>query len=158
MLGLMKTAILAFAPCVALAFGCSGSSGTGVGEQQLEGAGGDASDAAPGSCAAASAGTCSTARAYLSCTNGGVTEGCLSDDLTKCPGTEMVSGGFRSADGAVTESNGPLVCQNQCASNEYGSECGSVGPSGHGGQPAARCRTMGITPGGTEFLCCPCGS
>jgi hypothetical protein len=92
----MKTAILAFAPFVALACGCSSSSGTGVGEQQLEAARGDASDAAPGSCSAASAGTCSTARAYLSCTNGGVTESCLSDDLTKCPGTVMVSGGSRS--------------------------------------------------------------
>ena len=152
MLGMLKKSFVASVLCVALEFGCSGSSGTGVDEQQVEGVGGDASDAAPGSCAAASAATCSTARAYLSCTNGGVTEGCLSNDLTQCPGTVMVSGASRSADGAVTESNGPLVCKNQCASNEYGSECG------HGGQPAASCRSMGITPGGTEFLCCPCGS
>lgn len=158
----MKASLLASALCVAPAFGCSSSSGTGVADQPIEGADRGSPDAAPGSCpamtAAASAATCSTARAYLSCTNGGSTELCLSDDPAQCPGTLMVSGASLSADGAATESNGPLVCQNQCASNEYGSECGSVGPSGYGGQPAASCRALGITPGGTAFFCCPCGS
>ena len=155
---MMKASILAFAPCVALAFGCSGISGTGIADQQLEGAGEGAPDAAPGSCpavTAASAATCLSARAYLSCTNGGETELCLSDDLTQCPGSVMVSGASRSADGAVTESNGPLVCQNQCASNEYGSKCGSVV---HGGQPAGSCRSLGLTPEGPAGFCCPCGS
>jgi hypothetical protein len=62
-----------------------------------------------------------------------------------------------SADGASTVSSVPLVCQDQCASDEYGVECGGIGPNAGAEQPAASCRGMGITPGGTEFFCCLCG-
>jgi hypothetical protein len=105
----------------------------------------------------ASPGQCTAAFAYLSCTNGGVTEGCLSNDVTQCPGTIMVSGGGGNADGASTVSSGPLVCHDECASDEYGVECGGIGPTASAGQPPASCRGMGITPGGTEFFCCLCG-
>ncbi|HXN33446.1 MAG TPA: hypothetical protein VN894_16370 [Polyangiaceae bacterium] len=158
---------LGYLAAAVLAAGCSGNAGQGD----------DAREAgtALGSCtwpsslnpaADASWGQCSAARAYLSCTTpGGAGEECLSNDPTRCPNPDniMVSFGASNGDASIMESASALVCQNKCQPNEYGAECGGVGPpppggQGPGAQPPAGCRGMGVTPGGTQFLCCPCGS
>jgi len=90
----------------------------------------DASDAAQGQCRAA--------RALVQCDlGGGVTEGGLSDDATRC------SGGAAGHD--------------LCNEDEYGAACGSVGPSqAVADDPPAGCRSKLMTPGGVAFFCCPC--
>jgi hypothetical protein len=86
---------------------------------------------------------CSAARAYVTCKfSNGDGEGCLSDDPAQCPGAGPVG------------ATGPS-CQDACTSGEYGVACGGPGPSSQA-QPPTGCRTIGITPGGTEFFCCPC--
>jgi hypothetical protein len=90
----------------------------------------------------AAAGACHAKRALVQCSlPGGLTEGCLSDDLAQCPG---------SADAGGT-------CTDQCAAGEYGVACGQVGPTPIGTPPAA-CRDMGAIPAGIVYYCCPCGS
>ncbi len=91
----------------------------------------------------ASTGQCAAARSYLSCQgSNGVTELCLSNDPTQCPGPNLQPG--------VS-----FTCSDRCNTSEYGVECG-FGP-GPAPQAASNCRSMGITPGGTGFYCCPCG-
>jgi len=47
-------------------------------------------------------------------------------------------------------------CEDQCAGDEYGIECGS-GPNVSSDLPAG-CRSLGAVPSGAAFGCCPCGS
>jgi hypothetical protein len=100
--------------------------------------------------ASGAGGACYAGRAYLSCTasNGGGGEGCLSDNLTQCPGP--------SATG-LTYSN----CQDACQPDEYVLMCGSIGggqgnPSPTSTPPAACHLSTAINPGGREPYCCPC--
>jgi hypothetical protein len=99
----------------------------------------------------ASNGQCVAARALLSCPlAGGVTEGCLSNDLTQCP-----SGGPQA--GAPSG-----ACQDECQANEYALSCGTIGPGNQDAEPPppppAACRGAGVTPAGIYYECCPCGS
>ena len=90
----------------------------------------------------AAAGACHAKRALMSCSlPGNLTEGCLSDDPTQCPGAADAGG----------------TCTDQCAAEEYGVACGQVGP-GPIGTPPAACRDMGAIPAGIVYYCCPCGS
>jgi|HubBroStandDraft_1064217.scaffolds.fasta_scaffold105135_1 hypothetical protein len=96
----------------------------------------------------ASSGQCRAARAVLSCSSAnGSGEGCLSDDPTQCPTT-----------GLICVSCGPFTCHDQCEPSEYGLVCGGIGPSVSAAQPPSDCRSVGVTPGGTAFYCCPCGA
>jgi hypothetical protein len=80
---------------------------------------------------------CTAARALVQCDlGGGEGEVGLSDDPTRC------SGGSPG--------------KNQCADDEYGVACGSVGPSQAAAEPPAGCRSKFPTPGGVVFYCCPC--
>ncbi len=48
-------------------------------------------------------------------------------------------------------------CSSNCASNEYGLACGTIGPSSSPApEPPAGCHTPLYTPGGLTFYCCPC--
>ena len=90
----------------------------------------------------------SAKRMLLDCTGSGVTETCVADDATACPGSGPVVG-----DSAV--------CRNLCAANEYGLSYGAVGPLGPPASiplPAGACRLGLPTPGGIAFYCCPCGT
>ncbi|HEX4352291.1 MAG TPA: hypothetical protein VHZ95_05240 [Polyangiales bacterium] len=92
-----------------------------------------------------SAGQCKAARAYLTCqgSNGGG-EGCLSNDLTQCPGPDPVIGETFSA------------CKDACAADEYAVACGGPGPGPYPSPPAG-CRDSSIAnPGGGSVACCPC--
>ena len=95
-------------------------------------------------------GACFAGRTYLTCTgsNGGG-EGCLSDNLTSCPGPNATPG--------VTYSN----CQDVCAPDEYVLVCGTVGPppgdaSPTSNPPAACHISSAVNPSGREPYCCPC--
>ena len=97
--------------------------------------------------ASGAGGACFAGRAYLTCTssNGGG-EGCLSNNLTQCPGP--------SATG-LTYSN----CQDACQLDEYVLMCGSIGPPQAGASPTstppAACHlSSAINPGGREPYCC----
>jgi hypothetical protein len=97
----------------------------------------------------ASDGQCTAARTLLACTDGdgGIDEGCISNDPTQCP-----------SDG-VTVPGATFTCHDQCAPTEYGAVCGGIGPTAPpAASPPSACRSMGVTPGGTQFYCCPCGS
>jgi hypothetical protein len=93
----------------------------------------------------AATGQCRAARAFVTCQDGtGGGQGCLSNDPMRCPDL--------SAQPAVG-----LTCQNECAANEYGAACGSVGPStAPFPTPPTGCRMVAPTPGGIAFYCCPC--
>jgi hypothetical protein len=94
-------------------------------------------------------GSCFAGRAYLSCSgsNGGG-EGCLSDNLMSCPGSNATPG--------VTYSN----CQDVCELDEYVLLCGTIGPpldASPTSTPPATCHlSRAINPGGREPYCCPC--
>jgi hypothetical protein len=92
----------------------------------------------------AGAGACQPAHALLSCTDGNVTELCLSDDPTRCPGVSALPG--------VTVDN----CHDLCDPQEFAVVCGSVGP-GPTNDPPAGCHGAEATPAGIVFYCCPCG-
>jgi hypothetical protein len=48
-------------------------------------------------------------------------------------------------------------CSNNCADNEYGVACGTVGPSSSPTpDPPAGCHAPLHTPGGVSYYCCPC--
>ena len=69
--------------------------------------------------------TCAPSRAYVSCTlSGGVTEHCLSDTATSCPGVPPFD-----------------PCKDECRSEEYAVACGGVG-SGPIPEPPADCRAI----------------
>lgn len=88
--------------------------------------------------------SCKSAAAYLRCEfSGGVTGLCLSDDATRCPDNASVIGTLKG-------------CQNQCKPNEYAVSCGGIGPNIGNAAPPAGCRSLGVTPGGPGFHCCPC--
>jgi hypothetical protein len=102
----------------------------------------------PASLNDAGPGACTVGRAYVVCSYpSGGGELCISDDPTSCPG-------FSST-----------ACTNKCAPNEYAVSCGGPppGPTADGGAPAftyqeapAGCVSVGFTPGGNEYSCCPC--
>jgi hypothetical protein len=119
---------------------CSGST---VGSSSA-GAGGVAACTWPASLddADAAPGACHARRAMVQCQlPDGVTEGCLSDDPTQCPGAPDAGG----------------TCTDQCAQDEYAVACGQVGP-GPIGTPPAGCRSLGAIPAGIVYYCCPCGA
>ena len=89
----------------------------------------------------------SAKRMLLECTGSGITETCVANDATACPGSGSVVG-----DSAV--------CRNLCAANEYGLSYGGVGPLAPPPSIAlpAACKLGLPTPGGTAFYCCPCGT
>jgi hypothetical protein len=88
-------------------------------------------------------GACHPARLFLSCDgSNGVSEGCLSDDPSHCPGDDATPG--------VTYS-----CHDTCAPNEYAVSCGSIG-GGSSVDPPAGCHSALATPAGIVFFCCPC--
>lgn len=126
------------------------SGGAASGEKA---SGSAAGDAVPAQCGRASGldgpgaprDSCTSKRASLTCAlPGGVTELCLSDDLTKCPADP--SGLGASA----------VSCTNQCASNEYAVTCGGIGPNIGNAAPPENCKSLGPTPGGPQSFCCPC--
>lgn len=48
-------------------------------------------------------------------------------------------------------------CVNQCADNEYGLACGSIGPSASPTpEPPEGCHSASNTPAGIAYYCCPC--
>jgi len=89
----------------------------------------------------------SAKRMLLECTGSGITETCVANDATACPGSGS----------AVGDS---AVCRNLCAENEYGLSYGGVGPLAPPPSIAlpAACKLGLPTPGGTAFYCCPCVS
>jgi hypothetical protein len=88
------------------------------------------------------------ARYFLQCGPGNdITGLCLSDDPTACQGPNAIP-----------------HCTDQCEADEYAVSCGgppvldadgSVQPTP---LPPSACRSMGGTPGGNVFYCCPCAS
>jgi hypothetical protein len=84
----------------------------------------------------------------LNCTyTGGSTEGCLSNDVTGCPGPPVTT-------------DGDLVgCSDLCAADEYGLSYGGVGPLA--APPSidlpTGCGSGRYTPAGVAFYCCLCG-
>ncbi len=130
--------------------GSAGASGNGgangtAGARADGGAGAAATCAWPASLDSrdAGAGACQPAHALLSCTGGNLTELCLSDDPTQCPGDNAVPN--------VTFND----CHDLCGSQEYAVVCGSVGP-GPISDPPAGCHGAEATPAGIVFYCCPC--
>jgi hypothetical protein len=115
-------------------------------------------------------GACSVGRAYVECSypegfscaggpggsgggssGGGVTQLCISDDPTSCPGCESI--------------NGPATCTNKCAPNEYVVSCGGLPPFPAAGGPPdvvyqqAPAGCVPVIPEGTAgnvYSCCPC--
>lgn len=95
----------------------------------------DRSDASPGQCVAA--------RAYLTCSAAdGSGEGCLSDDVSQCPGPSATGQTYGN-------------CQNLCGPQEYAVACGGPGP-GPWPAPPAGCRNLPASPSGGTISCCPC--
>lgn len=92
---------------------------------------------------------CTAGAAYVQCTfPNGAGCLCISDDPKSCP--------------SCNASNG-AECHNGCSDGEYALSCGGppqVRPDGGIGNayqdPPSGCRSMGGTPGGNQFLCCPC--
>jgi hypothetical protein len=96
---------------------------------------------------AAGNGQCTAARTLLRCSGGdsGVQEGCISNDPAQCPS------------GGVSVPGVSFTCHDQCAPTDYGVVCGGIGPSAQPpATPPSGCLSMGVTPGGTEYYCCPC--
>jgi hypothetical protein len=90
----------------------------------------------------AGVGACRPAHALLSCELGQLTELCLSDDSTKCPGDDVAPGAT-------------AACHDLCGQQEFGVVCGAVGV-GLTGDPPAGCHGAQDTPAGIVFYCCPC--
>ena len=100
----------------------------------------DLGDAGPGAVA------CNVAPAYVTCSlpSGGGCE-CLSSDGVSCP----------DCAGAT--------CQSACAANEFAAACDGPpivfrdGGSDEDYQsPPSACRSLGVTPAGSGWWCCPC--
>lgn len=81
----------------------------------------------------------------------GINQACISNDPTSCQG--------------CTSTRGVATCANKCAPNEYALSCGGLPalPLPDGGdtertyqQPPDDCMSVGITPAGITFYCCPC--
>jgi hypothetical protein len=83
-------------------------------------------------------GACHAKRRLLSCTAGGATEICLTDDVQCTPGTDK------------------SACEDQCEPDEYAIACGAIGPDTGNPDPPAACHSTINTPGGTFYMCCPC--
>ncbi len=98
------------------------------------------------------AGGWTVGRTFLSCKDGTDFAGCLSDDLTTCPGSNPIPGG------TYTD------CVDQCEPDEYAVATGGppiLEPDGGVGfrpQPVlpAACRSVGFIPAGVLYSCCPC--
>ncbi len=135
----------------ALACAACSSSSTSSGS----GGGSSGSSSNPGTCnppygfpdAGAGVVACTVGQAYVECTssNGGC--GCISDNPSECPG--------------CSASNG-FTCTNKCSTGYFGVSCGGP-PNPVDGGPnyqslPSGCVSVGNTPGGTEFACCPCGT
>ncbi len=107
----------------------------------------------------AGSGACTVGRTYLNCrfpsgvgcgavsSPGPLTEGCISSDLTGCPGCDPAVG---------------ATCEDQCGPDEYAVSCGGPPHFADDGsftyqQAPAGCRDVGSTPGGNTYSCCPCG-
>ncbi len=87
-------------------------------------------------------GQCTAGRAFLSCAGpGGIHMLCLSDNATQCP--KPTPDGY--------------TCTDECHPDEFGAGCGHLRPGAQPPAPAG-CRTLGPTPAGPVFYCCPCGS
>jgi hypothetical protein len=131
---------------VALAFaGCS-SSGSGSGTGLSSSSSNTAACNGPSGFPEAGPGVvaCTVGRAYLKCaTSGGGGCLCISDDPSQCPGCGPSKG---------------FSCTNQCLPGWYGVSCGGP-PNPAGGYQSlpSGCTSLGYTPGGSEFGCCPCG-
>jgi hypothetical protein len=82
-------------------------------------------------------GACHAKRHLLSCTVGGATEICLSDEAQCTDADES-------------------ACEDKCKPNEYAIACGAVGPDTGNPDPPAACHGAINTPGGTFYMCCPC--
>lgn len=85
-------------------------------------------------------------RVYLECkSTSGVTEGCITDDVTGCPGSVQATGEV-------------IACSDRCANDEYGLSFGGIGPGATSPsiELPAGCRPVLLTPGGVGFTCCPC--
>jgi hypothetical protein len=83
----------------------------------------------------------SAKRMLVECTGAGVTNICVSTDVTGCTGSSV-------------------GCSNLCAANQYGLSYGGVGPLAPPpsiGLPAG-CGPGMYTPAGVAFYCCPCGT
>jgi hypothetical protein len=143
----MRTTFLALA--VVLTACSSQSDPTGVGASELPQCSWPASLDPPSD---GGAWGWSVARTYLSCKDGDDTALCLSDDPTTCPGSNPIAGA------TYTD------CVNQCHPDEYAVASGGPPqplPDGGDAYPAepnlpASCRSVGITPSGRGFSCCPC--
>ena len=90
---------------------------------------------------------CTVGRAYLECTSPQQTCGCISDDLSQCPGCSPSKG---------------FTCTNKCSPGSYGVACGGP-PNPLDGGPnyqslPSGCTNVGFTPGGSAFACCPCAT
>jgi hypothetical protein len=86
---------------------------------------------------------CTVRQAYVQCTSSAGGCLCISDDPSRCPG--------------CSASNG-YTCTNQCSPGSYGVVCGGPGPNPppiYQSLPS-NCTNVGVTPGGSEFACCPC--
>lgn len=109
-------------------------------------------------------GACSVGRAYVECmyplgveceggtgasSPSGLTQGCLSNDPTRCSGCSSTSG--------------TATCKSQCAPDQYAVSCGGppmFSPNGGIGfdyqAPPDGCVGIASTPGGNTYSCCPC--
>jgi hypothetical protein len=121
---------------------CSGSKPATV---ALTDGGADA-DVAAGQCRRAFSlgdggpGACHVGKRNLQCISGEITCACVADGdgCDGCPGA---------------------TCHDVCNANEYAAACG--GPpvpdaSFQYTNPPEVCRTVGVTPAGSAFYCCPC--
>jgi len=90
----------------------------------------------------AGSGDCRAGRALLTCQGGNITELCISNDPSQCPGPDLTPG--------VS-----YTCTDFCAPREYAVVCGKIGV-GFSGDPPTGCHNPQPTPGGTIFYCCPC--
>ena len=119
---------------VLIAAACTSSNGSTPGDQQCTW---------PAALNDAGPGACGVARALLYCSYpSGAGCSCLSDDPTTCPGCGPSTG---------------ATCTSKCAANEYATSCGGPPSSNvtYQGLPAS-CHSVGGTPGGNLYGCCPC--
>jgi hypothetical protein len=91
----------------------------------------------------AGAGACAVGRHDLTCNDpSGAGCLCVTDD-SSCPGCTIAN----------------VTCTNQCNSNEYALSCGGPPHFDPGFTYASApdsCRSVGATPGGNVYYCCPC--
>ncbi len=141
--------------------GCSSSSGDASGAPDAQmGSEGAAQTGAchwPENLNDAGPGACTVGLAYLNCmypsgvgcgassSPGPLFMSCISGDTTGCPGCDPIQGG---------------TCENKCGPGQYAVSCGGPPTPGGGAivyqQAPAGCVSVGSTPGGNTYSCCPC--